>query len=64
MVQQHMTYTEGFKDGYKSSREDLVEALYKKAEETMDPEQSYAYTQAAELLENGDLQYGLDNSEE
>lgn len=59
-----MTYTEGFKDGYNAAKDDIVEALYKKAEETMDMDQSYAFTQAAELLENGALDYGMDHSEE
>lgn len=59
-----MTYTEGFKDGYNAAKDDIVEALYKKADETMDPDQAYAFNQAAELIENGELQYGLDNSEE
>lgn len=59
-----MTYTEGFKDGYNAAKDDIVEALYLKADETMDPDQSYALNQVAELIENGELQYGVDNSEE
>lgn len=62
-MQQHMTYTEGFKDGYKSSREDLVEALYKKADETIDPDLAYQLNYVAELIENGEFD-GVDNSEE
>jgi len=54
-----MQYTEGWNDGYKASREDLIEALTLKAEETQDEELGFAIEWLITMLENGEFN-GLD----
>jgi len=55
----HMQYTEGWHDGYKASREDLIEALTLKAEQTQDEDLGFAIEWLITLLENGELN-GMD----
>lgn len=55
MDNQHMQYTEGWNDGYKASREDLIEALTAKAEGTEDQELVFAIEWLITMLENGEL---------
>jgi hypothetical protein len=50
-----MQYTEGWNDGYKASREDLIEALTAKAEGTEDEELVFAIEWLITMLENGEL---------
>lgn len=55
MDNQHMQYTEGWHDGYKAHREDLIEALTTKAEETKDEELGFAIEWLITMLENGEF---------
>lgn len=50
-----MQYTDGWNDGYKASREDLIEALILKAEETTDESLGFAIEWLVTMLENGEL---------
>ncbi len=48
-------YTEGWHDGYKQSREDLVEQLVEKAEQTEDQDMVEAMEWLITMLENGEF---------
>jgi|LauGreDrversion4_2_1035121.scaffolds.fasta_scaffold327121_4 hypothetical protein len=48
-------YTSGWHDGYKQSREDLVEQLAEKAEQTIDDELVEAIEWLITMLENGEF---------
>ena len=63
MDRMHMTYTEGWHDGYKASREDLIEKLTEKAEQTIDGDFANALDWLITMLENGEFN-GVAYSEE
>jgi len=48
-------YTAGWHDGYKQSREDLVEQLAEKAEQIIDDELVEAIEWLITMLENGEF---------
>lgn len=49
------TYTDGWHDGYKIAREDLVAALSEKAEQTEDDELGPYLDMLASWIENGEI---------
>jgi hypothetical protein len=48
-------YTSGWHDGYKQSREDLVEQLTEKADQTQDEDMVEALEWLITMLENGEF---------
>jgi len=52
---QHMQYTEGWTDGYRQAKEDLLEQLEVAADESTDPDVIFMYSRLIDLIESGDF---------
>jgi hypothetical protein len=50
-----MQYTEGWTDGYKQAREDLVEQLENAANDATDADTIYMFSRLIELIEDGNF---------
>jgi hypothetical protein len=50
-----MQYTEGWTDGYRQAKEDLLEQLEAAADESTDPDTIYMYSRLIDLIESGDF---------
>lgn len=50
-----MQYTEGWTDGYRQAKEDLLEQLEVAADESTDPDTIYMYSRLIDLIESGDF---------
>ena len=48
-----MQYTEGWTDGYRQAREDLLEQLETAANEATDADTIYMYSRLIDLMEDG-----------
>jgi hypothetical protein len=50
-----MQYTEGWTDGYRQAKDDLLEQLEAAADESTDPDTIYMYSRLIDLIESGDF---------
>lgn len=63
-VNQHMQYTEGWTDGYRQAKEDLLEQLEEAADKSTDPDVIFMYSRLIDLIESGDFLELQDREEE
>jgi hypothetical protein len=59
-----MQYTEGWTDGYRQAKDDLLEQLEAAADESTDPDTIYMYSRLIDLIESGDFLELQDREEE
>lgn len=59
-----MQYTEGWTDGYRQAKDDLLEQLETAADESTDPDTIYMYSRLIDLIESGDFLELQDRDEE
>ena len=59
-----MQYTEGWTDGYRQAKEDLLEQLEIAANESTDVDVIYMYSRLIDLIESGDFLELQDREEE
>ena len=50
-----MQYTEGWTDGYRQAKDDLLEQLEAAADESTDPDTIYMYSRLIDLIEDGNF---------
>lgn len=59
-----MQYTEGWTDGYRQAKDDLLEQLEVAADGSKDPEVIHMYSRLIDLIESGDFLELQDREEE